>query len=842
MLRSIVGWLAVAFAGWLGAAFVASDSIQGAESLQPAAERSPRALQAVPAQQPSAVASTDAALTPAAQYRAVLDRYCVTCHNGRLKTADLMLDAMDVANPPAGAEVWEKVITKLRGRAMPPPNMRRPDNATLDAFATYLETAIDRAAATHPDPGRPALHRLNRAEYVNAVRDLLALDVDGSALLPVDDSGYGFDNNGDVLSVSPTLLERYLSAARKISRIAVGDPNVRPVTDAYDVPDDLVQDDRMSEELPLGSRGGIAIRHDFPADGEYVIKVRLKRDGDRTNGEGNPIRGVGLKRQLDIRLDDERVKLLSAGGEQFGTAKQGVFGVDVYNEADPRQDAYERGGADAGLEVQFPAKAGPHQVAVAFLAVDSSLPEGVFRGPSNSRRGGKLAEPWVERVTISGPYNPTSLGETPSRRKIFICRPTGPETEEPCARKILTAIAHRAYRRPVTQEDLRPLLSLYEKTRTAAGFEMGIRTALERILAGPEFLFRSERDPADSGTGPYRITDLELASRLSFFLWSTIPDDQLLDLAEHGKLKDPAVLEQQVRRMLADGRSDALISNFFGQWLQTRQVAELKPDVVEFPEWDENLRDAFQQETKLFLGSMVREDRPLRDLLDADYTFVNERLARHYGIPNVYGSTFRRVTLTDENRRGLLGQGSILALTSYPVRTSIVLRGVWLLTNILAAPPPAPPPNVPALVERNEDGKIKPMRQSMEEHRANAVCASCHLRMDPLGFALENFNAIGGWRTTEADNVPIDNSGSMPDGTEFKGPAELRKILLSRTDQFAFAVTEKLLTYAMGRGAEYFDAPAIRKIKRSAAPDYRWSSLIMGIVKSEPFQMRNRQP
>ena len=386
MLRSIVGLLAVAFAGWLGAALIASNTVRGAESRHPVGDRPFRALQAVPSRQASAQASTNPVSTPASEYRALLDRYCVTCHNGRLKTAGLMLDEIDVSNPPGGAEVWEKVITKLRGRAMPPPNMRRPDNAALDAFATYLETAIDRAAAMHSNPGRPALHRLNRAEYVNAVRDLLALDVDGAALLPVDDSGYGFDNNGDVLSVSPTLLERYLSAARKITRTAVGDPNVRPVTDAYDVPDDLVQNDRMNEELPLGSRGGIAIHHDFPADGEYVIKVRLKRDGDRTNGEGNPIRGVGLKRQLDVRVDDERIKLFSVGGEQFGTAKQGVFGVDVYNEADPRQDAYERGGADAGLEVRFPAKAGPHTVAVAFLAVDSSLPEGVFRGPASPRR------------------------------------------------------------------------------------------------------------------------------------------------------------------------------------------------------------------------------------------------------------------------------------------------------------------------------------------------------------------------------------------------------------------------------------------------------------------------
>jgi hypothetical protein len=510
------------------------------------------------------------------------------------------------------------------------------------------------------------------------------------------------------------------------------------------------------------------------------------------------------------------------------------------------------------LEVRFAAKAGPHDVAVAFLAAQTSEPEGVFRGPSNPRRGGKNAEPWVERVTISGPYQAKSLGETPSRRKIFVCHPAGSENggssiqvvafqgggeEEACARKILSALARRAYRRPVTEEDIQPLLKLYRTSRSKAGFDMGIRAALERILVGPEFLFRTEQDPANAAPGaPYRISDLELASRLSFFLWSSIPDDELLNVAERGRLKEPAMLEQQVRRMLRDPRSKALVSNFFGQWLQIRHLAELKPDMVEFPEWDENLREAMLQETDLFLQNMVRDDRPLMELLDADYTFLNERLARHYGIPNIYGSTFRRVTLHDDTRRGLLGQGSILTLTSYPVRTSVVLRGVWLLTNILATPPPAPPPNVPALNDRSEDGKIKSVRQSMEEHRANPVCASCHLRMDPLGFALENFNAIGGWRTTEGEaGTPIDNSGTLPDGTTFKGPAELRKIL-GQPDQFATAVTEKLLTYALGRGVEYFDEPVVRKIRRQAAPDYRWSSLILGIVKSEPFQMRSRQP
>src|SRR5712691_3370634 len=775
-------------------------------------------LQSAKPQQPS----TAATATPA-EYRAVLNRYCVTCHNEKLKTADLMLDKIDLQNVLASAEVWEKVIRKLRGNAMPPPGLPHPDKAFYESFPAYLETTIDLAAAGKINPGRTAIHRLNRVEYANAVHDLLAVDIDGEALLPPDDSGYGFDNIGDVLSVSPTLMERYLTAAHRVSRLAIGDSGMRPVEETYTLPKGIIQNERMSEDLPLRSRGGMAVRHNFPADGEYTIKIRMQRDGDPVNGDGGAIRGVGLKRQIDVRLDKVRLKLFTVGGERFGESAGEEGG------GDPRQQEYETHGADANLEVRVPVKAGPHVVGAAFLPTEDPEPEGVIRGRSRvefGKRGGKNAEPGVGSVTISGPYNAKSLGETPSRKKIFGCHPAGIEQdgntlkpvspnaardEEACATKVLSTLAHRAYRRPVTDADLQHLLRFYKTGQSKGGFEAGIELALERLLVGPEFLFRDERDPANLGPGAsYRISDLDLASRLSFFLWSSIPDDELLGIAEGGKLKDPAVLEQQARRMLADPRSKAFTRNFFGQWFQLRLLADLAPDVSEFPEYDENLRQAFLQETELFLDSMVGEDHPLMQLLNADYTFLNERLARHYRIPNVYGSRFRRVTLTDDNRRGLLGQGSILSLTSYPNRTSVVLRGVWLLTNILATPPPPPPPNVPPLKDRGEDGRIKSVREAMEEHRANPGCAACHLRMDPLGFAMENFNGIGQWRTTEG-----------PENT----------------------VIEKLLTYANGRGVEYYDEPVVRRIKRQAAPDYRWSSLILGIIKSEPFQMRRtRQP
>ena len=804
----------------------------------------------LPAQEPSRATPFSA---PGAQYKPVLNRYCITCHNDKLRTGELSLEKVDLGNPSANAEVWEKVIRKLRTRAMPPARLPRPDTATYDSFATYLENSIDRVAAANPNPGRPVIHRLNRAEYVNAVRDVLGVNVDES-LLPADDSGYGFDNVGAVLTVSPTLLERYLSAARKISRLAIGNPNVRAGIETYDAPKLLLQNARMDERLPFGSRGGMVVTHNFPADGEYVIKIKLLRDG---NGY---IRGVALRRQVDLRLDDAQLKLFTVGGEQRGKIGNG-FSPEYLG--DTKQEEYERVTADAGLEIRVPVKAGPHDVGVSFVSQQTSKPEGSYRPPvlgANAViRGGKNSEPVIESVAINGPFNVTGLGETPSRRKIFVCDAEGglppaslakpaPEdttkNEEICAQRILSSLARGAYRRPVTDADLKALLGFYAAGQKNGGFEAGIREAIERMLVSVNFLFRVESDPPHVTPGTnYKISDLALASRLSFFLWSSIPDNELLTLAEKDKLSDPAVLEQQVRRMLRDHRSKAFMNNFFGQWLQLRELPQRTPDPVEYPSFDENLRQGFETETELFLESQLQEDHSLMDLLNANYTFVNERLARHYGIPNIYGNTFRRVTIHDDNRRGLLGQGSILTLTSYATRTSVVLRGVWVLDNILGTPPPAPPPNVPSLKDRGEDGKILSVRQSMEEHRKNPVCATCHARIDPIGFALENFDGIGRWRTTEGSaNNPIDASGVLPDGTKFNGPAELRRILLSQPQEFATVFTEKLLTYALGRGVEYYDEPQVRKIvHESARTNYRWSSLILQIVRSEPFQMRRAQ-
>ena len=803
----------------------------------------------------AAQSTASTAPTPASQYRTVLDRYCVTCHNEKLRTAELVLSKMDVGNVGAGAEVWEKVVRKLRTGAMPPAGMPRPDQPTYESFATYLETELDRGAAASPNPSRTPIHRLNRAEYTNAVRDLLAVEINGEALLPADESTYGFDNIGDVLSVSPALLERYMSAARKISRLAIGDPSTRLAFETYEVPKLLTQDERVSEDLPFGSRGGIAIRHYFPVDGEYVIRVKLQRNSR------DYIRGLAEQHQMDVRLDGARIKLFPVGGEHYGKTSP------LYSRAtplgDPKQEEYEHG-MDEGLEVRFAAKTGMRLVGVTFLDEDAAS-EGPLEPPLTqfdvTFKGGL---PAVESVTIGGPFDAKGLGETPSRRKIFVCRPTGSQNpakpaklvsleskgldsggnDEACAERILTTLAHRAYRRPVTPKDLQTLLSFYQSGRdskTNGGFDAGIGKAIERILVGPEFLFRMERDPANAGPNTaYRVSDLELATRLSFFLWSSIPDDALLDLAERGKLKDPAVLEQQVRRMLADSRSKSLVTNFAAQWLNLRTIQRVSPDPETFPEFDQNLREAFQQETQLFFESMLHEDHSVMDLLNADYTFLNERLAKHYGIPGVYGSHFRRVTLTDETRRGLVGQASVLTATSYATRTSPTLRGKWVLENILGAPPPPPPPNVPSLKDRGDDGKILSVRQQMEQHRANPACSVCHTRMDPLGFALENFDAIGKWRNTSgADNTPVDSSGVLPDGTKFNGPAELRKLLLKHPQEFVTTVTEKLLTYSLGRGAQYYDAPAIRKITRDAAAnENRWSTIILGVVKSNPFQMR----
>ena len=763
------------------------------------------------------------------QQRILLTRYCVTCHNQKLKTAGLMLDKMEVEKISENLPEWEKVIRKLRTYAMPPPGLPRPDKTGYDSIVTYLETSIDAEANAHPNPGRPVAHRLNRAEYANAIKDLLSLDADVESLLPPDDSGYGFDNIGDVLSVSPALLERYILAAGKIRRLAIGDVDTSPAFETYDMPRLLMQDERMSEELPFGSRGGIAIRRWFPLDAEYLIKIRLQRRYDQ-----DFIVGLETPHQIELRVDGARVKVFAIGGEQSdndtGTYRR-------RNAADDR---------DKQLEIRLPIKAGSRLIAVDFTD-EKPEPAGAFQPLLAAfrfidKRAQEIA-PAVGSVIIGGPYNSTGAGDTTTRRKIFLCRPSSSLGDEACAAKILSTLARRAYRRPVTDEDVQPLLRLYDAGTKERGFEAGIGTALEGILVCPEFLFRIERDPVSVAPNTvYRLTDLELASRLSFFLWSSIPDDQLLDVAIQGKLKNREVLERQVRRMLADPRSDALVSNFAGQWLYLRNLRSVLPDAGAFPEFDENLRRSFQRETELFLESNIREDRGLLELLSANYTFLNERLAHHYGIPNIYGSHFRRVTLTDENRWGLMGQGSILTVTSYANRTSPVARGKWLLENVLGTPPPPPPPNVPSLKENGENGKFFSMRQQMEQHRANPACAVCHTRMDPLGFAMENFNGIGEWRTTDA-NAPIDASGSLPDGTKFKGPAELRKVLLSKPEQFVNTVTEKLLTYALGRGFEYYDEPAVRKIIRDAAPyNYSWSSLILGIVNSTPFQAkRSRQ-
>ena len=804
MRRAIVIWMGITLAG------IGSTQAAGLQSSEPAA-------------------------SPAAQYRAVLDRYCVTCHNERLKTAGLMLDQMDITNIPPGAETWEKVIRKLRTAAMPPVGMPRPDPATYDGFASYLETTLDKAAAANPNPGRPTVSRLNRAEYVNAVRDLLAIDpnaIDIPSFLPADDSGFGFDNIGDVLSVSPVLLERYMSVAQRLRRLAIGDPTIRPESKTYSVPTLLMQDDRMGEDLPFGSRGGTAINHHFALDGEYEIKIILQRDPD------NFVKGLSEARQLDIRVDGERVKQFTVGGVHLGRSETAFT---TYGD-DP-QTRYERN-ADEDLVVRFPAKAGTQVVAVTFLK-ETALPEGPWRPPQTGMGAAAKykdytqGEPAIAGVVVSGPFDSTGPGTTPSRERIFVCQPTGPQDEEACAKKILTNLARRAYRRPATEREMRTLLTFYDEGKTQGGFEAGIGTALRRVLVSPSFLFHVEMDPNNAAPGsPYRISDLELASRISFFLWSSIPDDELLEAAQRGQLRDPAVLERQVRRMLTDPRSDALVNNFAGQWLFLRNIPSASPDPETFPDFEENLREALLQETTLFFASTLRENRSLIDLLNADYTFLNERLARHYGVANVYGSHFRRVKVADENRRGLLGQGSVLLVTSYATRTSPTLRGKFVLENILGSPLPPPPADVPALEDRDESGKILSVREVLEKHRANPVCASCHSRMDPLGFALDNFDAIGQWRDVAA-GTPIDASGVLPDGTKFEGVQELRALLLKRPEQFAITVTEKLLTYGLGRGVEYYDQPAVRQIVREAAPDnYRWASIIAGIIKSTPFQMR----
>jgi Protein of unknown function (DUF1592)/Protein of unknown function (DUF1588)/Protein of unknown function (DUF1587)/Protein of unknown function (DUF1585)/Protein of unknown function (DUF1595) len=748
----------------------------------------------------------------AAVHRATLDTYCVGCHSGPTPFAGLHLDTVDTADLEANGGIWEKTLRKLRNREMPPAGMPRPDAATYEALIKYIETERDRLAEVKPNPGRPTLHRLNRAEYSNAIRDLLALDIDVADLLPADDIGYGFDNIGDVLNVSPLLLERYLAAAGKISRTAIGDTALPVSYQTYVVPHGLNQRDRMNETMPLGSRGGTSIRHYFPVDGEYEISVRLQ------TGRYDEYLGMARQRKLDLRLDDQRLALFTIPGDP--RAGQLVHGQG----SDP----------DANLNIRVPVKAGMRTLIATFVK-DTVKPEGIL----NKLREQAFFE-GLGSVSVTGPYNVQGAGSTPSRERIFRCRPATRAEEPACAERILADLAHRAYRRPVTADDLQPLLALYRQGAESGGFESGVKLALQRILVSPGFLFRMEFDPPEAAPGSvHRISDIELASRLSFFLWSSIPDDELLAVAERGELSKQPMLEAQVRRMLADARSKALVTNFAGQWLFLRNISRIQPDPASFPSFDENLRQALAKETELLIESTLREDRSIADLLDTDYTFINERLAEHYGIEGVYGSEFRRVPITDPNRRGLLGQASILAVTSYPNRTAPTIRGKWVLEQLLGTPPPPPPPNVPSLKD-DASTKMLTMRQRMEQHRANPTCAVCHRMMDPLGFSLENFDGLGRWRDSIAAGTgPIDSSGVLPDGTKFDGPAGLREVLVSKRDLFVETFTERLLTYALGRGVEPYDRPVLRKITRvAAAENHRWSSLILGIINSAPFQMR----
>ena len=794
--------------------------------------------------QARAPATEPASVTP----RAVLDRYCVACHNDRLRTGGLTLDAaaVDAADPGRHADVWEKVIAKLRTGAMPPPGRPRPDEATYDAVASRLEANLDRVAARQPNPGRTStVHRLNRTEYRNAIRDLLALDLDVTPLLPGDEtSDTGFDNNADVLSISTAQLERYLSAARTITRLATGLPPAGPGFETFDVPLLLLQDERQSEDLPLGSRGGVAIPYHFPVDGDYLVKIEL-----RSNWQ-DYILGMGSAHQLDVRIDGELVERLTVGGEARGRPAPVTF--TIAERGDPEWEAYLQT-ADEQLEVRVPVEAGPHTIGVSFVR-NVWEPEGILKprqaGEVLSNDEAYHGNAAVSAVAIGGPYAVTGPGDTPSRRAIFTCRPqsaappgtTGAE-EEACANEIVSRLARLAYRRPVTEGDIDTLLGFFESGRESGGsFDDGIQLALERMLVDPDFLLRIERDPAGATPGaPYRLGDVEVASRLSFFLWGSIPDEPLLDAAEQGDLSDPAVLEAEVRRMLADRRARSLVHDFAVQWLHLRNLEDVQGDPVPFPDFDDNLVEAFRQETTLFLASTLREDRSVLDLLDADYTFTNERLARHYGIPGVYGSRFRRVALPDrEQRGGLLGHGGLLALSSYPTRTSPVLRGKWLLDTILGAPPPSPPADVPALPERGAEGRTASVRERLERHRQAPACATCHASIDPPGFALEQFDGLGAWRTTDEFGNPIDATATMPNGRTVAGMAGLRALLLERPEQFAGTVTEKLLSYALGRGLEHTDKPTVRAVVRGAADDdYRWSALIAGIVKSPAFLMRN---
>ena len=742
----------------------------------------------------------------------MVEQYCAGCHNSATKKGNLDLDSIRLHEVTQHPESWEKILRKLRARQMPPAGMKRPEESTYRTVVAWLSDSLDKVSAAHPNPGRTeTFRRLTRTEYQNAIRDLLALEIDAVELLPKDEASYGFDNV-TVGDLSPTLLDRYISASQKISRAAIGALRRSAGGDTFRIRADLTQEEHV-EGLPIGTRGGALIPYTFPRDGEYEVQIRLTRD------RNEEIEGLRAPHELELLLDRERVKLFTV--------------------MPPSDKNYEQ--VDQGLKLRFPVTAGPHQLGVTFLKTPSALLETKrqpYQAHFNMHRHPRIG-PAIYQVSINGPYAAKGPGDTPSRRRVFVCQPTSPSEEEGCAERILSALMRRAYRRPVTSVDLQKPMGFYKESRRAEGFDAAIETALSAVLVSPQFLFRVEQDP--SGVAPnaaYRLSDLELASRLSFFLWSSIPDEELLKTAERGKLSEPGMLEQQVRRMLADPRSRSLVSHFAGQWLYLRNLESATPDLRLFPDFDDNLRQAFRQETELFFESVLREDRNVLDLLKSDYTYLNERLAKHYGIPNVYGSRFRRVVLDKDSKRGgLLRQGSILTVTSYANRTSPVIRGKWVLENIIGTPPPPPLPNVPTLKDNTVSATLS-VRERLAEHRANAVCASCHDMMDPVGFSLENFDAVGRWRTLE-EGKPIDITGGLPDGNTFQGVAGLEQGLLNRPELFVGTLTEKLLTYALGRGVEHYDAPAVRKIVRDAKTrEFRFSSVILGVVSSTPFKMR----
>ena len=777
-------------------------------------------LLAVPVQvsaQQSRAASAGA--FPTSSQREFLDRHCATCHNEHLRTAGLNLVEVDLSSLGAQPELWEKVVRKLRTGVMPPPGAPQPSKADRHAMLSSLEAALDAAAAATVHPGRTeTLRRLNRTEYENAIRDLLALDIDAASLLPAEESGHGVDNV--LLSdLSPTLLNRYISAAQKISRLAAGTTRSLQ-SDIIQTAPDLTQESRLPG-LPLGTRGGLSNLYTFPQDGEYDIQVFLARN---FTGEVSGLR-EDRPHELLVLLDREPV-------ETF-TIRKPANGDDTL--------------LDKDLKARVAVDAGPHNLAVTFIQEGSSLIDTLRQPPEsryNDRRYPRTA-PGINMVSVTGPYAPQGAGDTSSRRRLFVCRPSGTDKshEEECAEEILSTLMRRAYRRPIAEADVDGPMAFYREGRAEGDFDAGIAMALSAVLANPEFLFRVESEPENvPANGVYRVSDLELASRLSFFLWSSVPDDELLNVAVEGKLSQPAELEEQTRRMLADPRSSNLATNFAGQWLRLRNIDAVVPSTNLFRDFDDNLRQAFRKETELFFDSVLREDRSVLTFIKSDYTFLNERLAKHYGIPHVYGSRFRRVALSPESRRGgLLRHGSVLSVTSYATRTSPVLRGVFVLRNVLGAPPPPPPPDVPALDESTMAANL-PMRERLAAHRSNAACASCHRTIDPAGFPLENFDAVGQWRNLEVDERPVDASGALPGGGEFRGIDGLEDALLARPELFAATLTENLLTFALGRGVEYYDAPAVRKIVRDAEKDdYRFSSLILGIVNSAPFQMRRAE-